>query len=77
MASKSKPRARTSPFFQKLSPHSSSRRYEKGDEVFAQGDAADSIFRIESGNIKLSVESLHGKKVVISILRAGDCFGEA
>jgi CRP/FNR family transcriptional regulator, cyclic AMP receptor protein len=77
MASKRKSRTRTSPFFQKLSPHSSSQRYEKGDEVFAQGDAADSIFRIERGNIKLSVESLHGKKAVISILRAGDCFGEA
>ena len=44
--------------------------------VFAQGDAADSIFYINKGKIKLTVVSNNGKEAVIAILSAGDFFGE-
>jgi CRP/FNR family transcriptional regulator, cyclic AMP receptor protein len=68
---------RTTAFYKKLSSHSSSRKYANGEDVYEQGDIANSLFRIEKGNVKLFVDSTRGKKAVISILRAGDCFGEA
>ena len=44
--------------------------------IFAQGDAADSIFYIHKGKVKLTVVSNRGKEAVIAILGAGDFFGE-
>jgi CRP-like cAMP-binding protein len=44
--------------------------------IFSQGDAADSIFYIHKGKIKLTVVSSRGKEAVIAILGAGDFFGE-
>ena len=77
MAANTAPNPRTTAFYKQLSSHSSSRKYANGEHVFLQGDVSKSLFRIEGGNIKLSVASPKGKKAVISILRAGDCFGEA
>jgi CRP/FNR family cyclic AMP-dependent transcriptional regulator len=50
--------------------------YRKNQKVFAQGDAADSIFYIQQGRVKLTVVSKQGKEAVIGILGAGDFFGE-
>src|SRR5579872_5252188 len=44
--------------------------------LFQQGDSADSVFYIQSGNIQLSVVSEHGKQAVVGILTTGDFFGE-
>jgi CRP/FNR family transcriptional regulator, cyclic AMP receptor protein len=77
MAKKRSTDPRTTAFYKKLSSHSSSRQYLNGEDVYSQGEIANSLFRIETGNVKLCVESTRGKKAVISILRAGDCFGEA
>ncbi len=48
----------------------------KDHKVFLQGDAADAIFYIQKGKIKLTVVSQHGKEAVVAILGAGDFFGE-
>ncbi|MGZ4842708.1 MAG: Crp/Fnr family transcriptional regulator [Candidatus Angelobacter sp.] len=50
--------------------------YRNNQPIFAQGDAADSMFYIESGNVKLTVLSKLGKRAVLAILRQGDFFGE-
>ncbi len=50
--------------------------YRNKQIIFAQGDAADAMFYIEHGNVKLTVVSESGKKAVIAILRRGDFFGE-
>ncbi len=50
--------------------------YQKGEVVFAQGDTADSIFRLQKGRLKLTVVSSRGKEAVIALLGAGDFFGE-
>jgi len=50
--------------------------HPKNHQVFLQGDAADSIFYIQSGKIKLTVVSKHGKEAVVALLSAGDFFGE-
>jgi CRP/FNR family cyclic AMP-dependent transcriptional regulator len=51
-------------------------RFHKGQIVYAQGDAAESIFYIDKGRIKAGVLSEQGKEAVIAILAAGQFFGE-
>jgi CRP-like cAMP-binding protein len=50
--------------------------YRKNQIVFSQGEAADAVFYIQQGNIKLIVVSEHGKEAVVAILGAGHFFGE-
>ena len=50
--------------------------YRKNEIVFSQGDPADAVFYIESGNIKLAVVSEQGKEAVVGLLAGGDFFGE-
>ncbi len=50
--------------------------YPKAQRVFVQGDAADAVFYIQKGKIKLTVVSKQGKEAVIAILGHGDFFGE-
>ena len=50
--------------------------YRKGQVIFAQSDAADSIFYVQKGKIKLTVVSNNGKEAVVALLGAGDFFGE-
>jgi len=44
--------------------------------VFSQGDAADAVFYIRSGKVKLTVLSARGKEAVIGVLERGSFFGE-
>ena len=44
--------------------------------VFSQGDAADSVFFIEQGKVKVTVVSEQGKEAVVAILGPGEFFGE-
>jgi CRP/FNR family cyclic AMP-dependent transcriptional regulator len=44
--------------------------------VFAQGDAADAVFYLQKGRIKLTVVSKIGKEATIAILNEGSFFGE-
>ena len=44
--------------------------------VFLQGDAADSIYYIEKGQIQLTVVSMEGKEAVIAVLGTSDFCGE-
>ena len=53
-----------------------SREYRNNQPIFSQGDAADAMFYVEAGNVKLTVLSTRGKKAVIAIFRQGDFFGE-
>jgi CRP/FNR family transcriptional regulator, cyclic AMP receptor protein len=50
--------------------------YPKSSKIFSQGDAAQSIFYIQKGKVKLTVVSKQGKEAVIAILGGGDFFGE-
>ncbi len=50
--------------------------YQKNQILFRQGDAADAIFYILKGKVKLTVASKQGKEAVIGILGPGDFFGE-
>jgi CRP/FNR family transcriptional regulator, cyclic AMP receptor protein len=50
--------------------------YQKDQNVYKQGDPADSVFYIESGKVKKTVISEQGKEAVVAILGTGDFFGE-
>lgn len=53
------------------------RRYERGDEVFQQGEPADAFFIVLEGWIKLFREMPTGDHVVVAIFAAGETFAEA
>jgi CRP/FNR family cyclic AMP-dependent transcriptional regulator len=61
----------------KINGGKSTARYHPRKAIFRQGDAADSIFYVEAGEVKLTVVSKRGKEAVVAILRAGDFLGEA
>lgn len=44
--------------------------------LFSQGDVADAVFYIQSGQIKLSVVSQQGKEAVVGMVDAGGFVGE-
>ena len=50
--------------------------YRKNQKVFAQGAAADSVFYIQDGQVKLSVISELGKEAVVALPGKEDFFGE-
>jgi CRP/FNR family cyclic AMP-dependent transcriptional regulator len=43
---------------------------------FSQGDAADCVFYLQKGRVKISVTSAAGKEATIRLVSAGDFFGE-
>jgi len=51
-------------------------KYHKRQKIFSQGEAADSIFYIHKGRLKLSVLSEHGKEAVVAILGKDEFCGE-
>lgn len=64
-------------FLAKVGTGKSISELQKGDIVFAQGDAADTVFYIQKGKIKLVVVSEEGKEAIVGILESGQFFGES
>jgi CRP/FNR family cyclic AMP-dependent transcriptional regulator len=50
--------------------------FRKGEVVFTQGDAADTIFYIQNGRVKVVIISEQGKEAVVGIVGPGQFFGE-
>jgi CRP/FNR family cyclic AMP-dependent transcriptional regulator len=63
-------------FLAKVGKAKTVRDYRPKQVVFAQGDPADAVFYVQSGKVKLTVLSTHGKQAVIALLEEGDFFGE-
>jgi CRP/FNR family transcriptional regulator, cyclic AMP receptor protein len=51
-------------------------QFEKDQDVFKQGDTADTVYYIQKGKIKVTVLSKHAKEAVVGILGPGQFFGE-
>lgn len=64
-------------FLGRAAPGRTIERYEKNQKIFSQGDAAESVFFIHKGKVKMTVLSEHGKEAVVGILAEGQFFGEA
>src|ERR1700730_933586 len=63
-------------FLSKVNGGRSISDYRKDRIVYRQGDAADSVFFIQSGKVKKTVVSEQGKEAVVAVLETGDFFGE-
>jgi len=50
--------------------------YRRGESIFAQGDAADSVMYIQQGGVKFSVVNGSGKEAVVAMFGPSDFFGE-
>jgi CRP/FNR family transcriptional regulator, cyclic AMP receptor protein len=51
-------------------------QYQTGQIIFSQGDAADAVFYILHGRIKIFVTSEQGRQAVVALLAEGDFCGE-
>jgi len=63
-------------FLGRASPGKKIQTFEKGQEIFAQGEVADSVFYIQRGKVKVTVLSEQGKEAVVGILAQGQFLGE-
>jgi CRP-like cAMP-binding protein len=64
-------------FLAKVGEGRSIRTYVKNQAVFAQGDAADAVYYVQHGEVKVSVVSEQGKEAIVAVLGSRDFFGEA
>jgi CRP/FNR family transcriptional regulator, cyclic AMP receptor protein len=50
--------------------------FSQKQTIFTQGDAADAVFYLQEGRVRLTVVSQIGKEATLGILNQGDFFGE-
>ena len=50
--------------------------FPRKQTIFTQGDAADAVFYIQKGKVRLTVVSERGKEATVGVLNSGDFFGE-
>jgi CRP-like cAMP-binding protein len=63
-------------FLKRIGTHKTTQYYQDRQIIYSQGAAADAIFHIQTGNVKLEIASQRGKKAVVAVLGPGDMFGE-
>jgi CRP/FNR family cyclic AMP-dependent transcriptional regulator len=65
-----------SKFLTTLVPGSSALHFQAGQAIFYQGSSADAVYYLRRGAVKLTAVSPAGREVAVSLLKAGDFFGE-
>jgi CRP/FNR family transcriptional regulator, cyclic AMP receptor protein len=65
------------PLLQYLGHAGTSVKFRRRQVIFAVGDRSDSLFLIERGSVKLTVNSEEGREAVIAVLGQGSFFGES
>jgi CRP/FNR family transcriptional regulator, cyclic AMP receptor protein len=50
--------------------------YRRGESIYSQGDAADTVMYIQKGGVKLSVVNGSGREAVVAMFGPSDFFGE-
>jgi CRP/FNR family transcriptional regulator, cyclic AMP receptor protein len=63
-------------FLANVGPGKTNLKFGNGQNIFSQGEAADAVFYIQKGKVKLIVVSKEGKEAVVAILNTGQFFGE-
>ena len=51
-------------------------QFRKGQTIFSQGDTGNEVLYLQSGVVKITVNSSVGKEAVIALLEPGDFLGE-
>ncbi len=75
MAAK-KPAFSSSDFLAKADGGRTISAYPKDQVIFSQGESADAVFYIQSGQVKVAVVSEHGKEAVVAVLGPDEFCGE-
>jgi len=75
---KGKPIAPFNPqtFLEEIGSGKTTLKFPKRRVLFSQGDAADAVFYIQAGRVKLTVLSQQGKEAIIAVLEKGSFLGE-
>jgi hypothetical protein len=73
---KSDAAVRSCAFFETASSGRSISTHRKNEIIFSQGDAADAVFYIKKGKVKVIVVSKQGKEAVVALLGADEFLGE-
>jgi len=76
MESEAKPPFDPVAFLAKVVTGKATLNYQKNQNIFEQGDVADTVFYLQKGRIKLTVISEEGKEAVVGILEPTQFFGE-
>jgi len=63
-------------FLTKIEEGKTTRQYRSKQVIYSQGDAADAVFYVQSGKVRLTVVSTRGKEAVIGLVDPGSFFGE-
>src|SRR5882724_3977581 len=50
--------------------------FRRGESIYSQGEAADSVMYVQKGGVKFSVVNGSGKEAVIAMFGPSDFFGE-
>jgi CRP/FNR family transcriptional regulator, cyclic AMP receptor protein len=64
-------------FLGKLRKGQSVHEFRNKQRIFAQGDAADSVFYLQKGKVEMAVVSSRGREAVIGMVEPGQFFGES
>jgi CRP/FNR family cyclic AMP-dependent transcriptional regulator len=76
MVAKKKPEFDPNTFLATIGDGRKKLAVQKRQLIFAQGDAADAIFYLQKGKVRLTVVSHAGKEATIGIVSEGNFFGE-
>lgn len=52
-------------------------RFQKNQQIYGQGESADTVDFIRKGRVKATVLSDHGKEAIVGVFQEGQFFGEA
>jgi CRP-like cAMP-binding protein len=63
-------------FLTRIEVGKTTRKYRSKQVIYSQGDAADAVFYVESGKVRLTVVSTRGKEAVIGVVEPQSFFGE-
>jgi CRP/FNR family cyclic AMP-dependent transcriptional regulator len=63
-------------FLAKIGDGRSVHNYQNDEIVFSQGDAADAVFFLQKGKVRVTVVSDLGRRVILAVLGANEFFGE-
>jgi CRP/FNR family transcriptional regulator, cyclic AMP receptor protein len=63
-------------FLEKMGVGKAILEFEKNENVFVQGDLAETVYYIQKGKIKVTVVSQQNKEAVVGVLGPGQFFGE-
>jgi CRP/FNR family transcriptional regulator, cyclic AMP receptor protein len=63
-------------FLAKVGAGKSILEFDKGQNIYEQGEVADTVYYIQKGKIKITVLSDQGKEAVVGVLEPSQFFGE-